>query len=145
MERWHRALTQNDAKFKELFGVKKETFGQMLDVLTDAREQRRKGGPKPKLSVGDQLLMTLQYWREYRTMQHIAYDFGVSKSTVSDTITMVENTLIQNETFHLPGKKALLSKENTGRTLAVDVTESPVERPKKSKNSGIRGRKNGIR
>ena len=55
MERWHRALTQNDAKFKELFGVKKETFEQMLDVLTDAREQRRrKGAPTPKLSVSDQ-------------------------------------------------------------------------------------------
>ena len=52
------------------------------------------------------------------------------KSTVSDTIIMVENTLIQHGTFHLPGKKALLAKENAGRTLVVDVTESPIERPR---------------
>ena len=146
MERWQHAWTKNDKEFKELFGVKKETFQQMLDVLTDAREKRRqKGGPRTKLTVGDQLLMTLQYWREYRTMAHIAHDFGVVKSTVSDTITMVENVLIQDERFHLPGKKALISKDNTGRILAVDVTESPIERPKKSKRNGIQARKNGIR
>jgi hypothetical protein len=142
MERWHRAFTKNDKEFKELFGVKKETFHEMLAILNDAREKRRqKGGPRPKLSVGDQLFLTLQYWREYRTMAHLAFDFGVAKSTVSDTIVMVENTLIQDGTFHLPGKKALLTKENTGRTLAVDVTESPIECPKKNNNVGIRVRK----
>jgi hypothetical protein len=83
MERWHRAFAQSDATFKELFGVKKEIFKKMLDVLTDAREKRRrKGGPRPTLSVGDQLLLTLQYWREYRTMAHLAYDYGIAKSTV---------------------------------------------------------------
>ena len=147
MERWHRAFTKNDKEFKELFGVKKETFHEMFAVLTDAREKRRrKGGPRQaKLSVGDQLLLALQYWREYRTMAHLAFDFGVAASTVSDTIVMVENTLIQNGTFHLPGKKALVAKENVGRTLAVDVTESPIERPKKNKKIGIRARKSDIR
>jgi predicted DNA-binding protein YlxM (UPF0122 family) len=146
MERWHRAFTQNDAKFKELFGVKKETFQDMLTVVTAARQERqRKGGRRPKLSPGDQLLLTLQYWREYRTMEHIAYDFGVAKSTVSDTIISVENALVKEKTFHLPGKKALLSAENADRTLAVDVTESPIERPKKNKKNGIRAKKRSIR
>ncbi|MDR3109894.1 MAG: transposase family protein [Planctomycetaceae bacterium] len=117
----------------------------MLGVLTAAyQECHRKGGRRPKLSVGDQLSLTLQYWREYRTMAHLAFDFGVAKSTVSDTIILVENVLIQNGTFHLPGKKALLSKENTGRKLAVDVTESPIERPKKNRKNGIQARKGGI-
>lgn len=148
MDRWNRALAQDDAKFKELFGVKKEIALQMYQVLSDADEKRRKrGGPrlKRKLSVGDQLLMTLQYWREYRTMQHIGYDFGVAKSTVSDTISQVEKVLIQDKRFHLPGKKALLCEENAERTLAVDVTESPVERPKKNKKTGIQARKSDIR
>ena len=144
-ERWHRAFAQNDAPFKELFGVTKEIFREMLAVLTVAAEKRRKnGGPRPKLMPGDQLLMTLQYWREYRTMAHIAYDFGVVKSTVCVTIAWVENVLIQEKTFHLPGKKTLISSENVGRTLAVDVTESPIERPKKNKKTGILGRKNDI-
>ena len=103
-------------------------------VLTVAREERlRKGGRRPKLTTGAPLFLTLQYWREYRTMEHLAFDFGVAKSTVSDTMTLTENALVQDGTFRLPGKKALLSPENAGRTLAVDVTESPVERPKKTK------------
>ena len=112
MEHWHHAFSKSDKEFKELFGVKKEVFHEMLAVLTVTREERlKKGGRRPKLSVGDQLFLTLQYWREYR-MAHIAYDFGVAKSTVSDTIIMVENMLVQHGTFHLPGKKALLTKEN---------------------------------
>jgi hypothetical protein len=78
MERWPRAFTKNDTEFKQLFGVKKEIFHAMLAVVTTAREERcRKGGPRPKLSPGDPLLLTLRYWREYRTMAHLAYDFGV--------------------------------------------------------------------
>jgi len=145
-ERWPRAFTQSDAVFKELFGVKKEIFQQMHTVLVAAYEERhRKGGRDSKLSVGDQLLLTLQYWREYRTMAHLAFDFGIAKSTVSDTITLVENVLIQDGAFRLPGKKALLAKENAGRILAVDVTESPIERPKKNKKTGIPARKSNIR
>ncbi|GHT45061.1 hypothetical protein FACS189454_03950 [Planctomycetales bacterium] len=116
----------------------------MLAVLSVAYQERhRKGVRRPKLSVGDQLFLTLQYWREYRTTAHLAFDFGVAKSTVSDTIILAENVLIQDGTFHLPGKKALLSKENAGRTLAVDVTESPIERPKKNKKNGIQAKKSG--
>jgi transposase len=143
MERWHRAFTKNDADFKELFGVKKEIFQEMLAILTDAREKRRqKGGPRrTKLSVGDQLFPPVQYWREYRPMAHLGYDFGISKSTVSDIIALVENVLIRSGAFRLPGKKALLSAQNTGRTLAVDVTESPIERPKKKQKIWYSGKK----
>ena len=134
-ERWQRAFAQNDQKFKELFGVKKEIFLKMHEILTAAREKRRlKGGPRPKLSVGDQLFLTLQYLREYRTMEHLAFDFGISKSRVSETIRQVEDDLIQDGTFSLPGKKALLSPENAGRTFVVDVMESEIERPTKKKD-----------
>ena len=145
MERWQRAFAENDKDFKELFGVKKEIFLRMHDILTTAAlERRKKGGRRPALSPGDQLLLTLQYWREYRTMKHLAYDFGISKSTVSDTIALVENVLIKSGVFRLPGKKALLSQENEGRTFVVDVTESPIMRPKKSRKSGTRERKSVI-
>ena len=136
-ERWQRAFAQNDKEFKELFGVKKEIFLQMHKILTVAREKRRrKGGPlRTKLSVGDQLFLTLQYLREYRTMKHLAFDFGMAKSRVCEIITQVENDLISDGTFSLPGKKALLSKENAGRIFVVDVTESEIERPTKKKTA----------
>ncbi|GHV09489.1 hypothetical protein AGMMS50229_19770 [Campylobacterota bacterium] len=44
MEFRHRAFTQNDAEFKELFGVKKETFHQMLAVLSVAYQERHQQG-----------------------------------------------------------------------------------------------------
>lgn len=78
-------------------------------------------------------------------MARLAFDFEAANSTVSDTIMLVENTLIQDGTFHLPGKKALLSKANAGRTLAVDVTESPIECPKKTKKLVFRQEKAAYR
>jgi hypothetical protein len=90
----------------------------------------QKGGYRPKLSVGEQLFLTLQYWRECRTMAHIAYDFGVAKNTVSDIIRQVENTLIQNGTFHLPGKNRCCAK-NAGRILVMDVTETPKKQKRR--------------
>ena len=50
-----------------------------------------------------------------------------------EIISEMESILIQDKQFHLPGKKVL--RENTFEVVLVDVTESPVERPKK--NSGV--------
>jgi hypothetical protein len=44
---------------------------------------------------------------------------------------LVEDTLIQSGDFQLPGKKALL-EVNEIEIVIVDVTESPIERPKKT-------------
>ena len=41
-------------------------------------------------------------------MVYLAFDFGIVKSTVCDTIILVENVLIQNRTFRLLNKKTLL-------------------------------------
>ena len=102
MERWRRAFAENDKNFKELFGVKKEIFLRIHDILTAAAlERRKKEGRRPALSPGDQLLLTLQYWREYRTMKHIAFDFA--KSTVSDNTTAQRiGNDIEKSTLFLP-------------------------------------------
>jgi hypothetical protein len=44
-----------------------------------------------KLSRADPLLMTLMYWREYRTEFHIGLTYGVSESAVRQTIKKVED------------------------------------------------------
>ena len=118
-------------KFKRLTGVKKETFGKMVKVL---ETELRDFGRPPKLSRADQLLMTLMYWREYRTQFHIAETYGVSEATVSRTIKKVEDGLIKSGQFSLPGKKTLQDSENIIEVIVVDVAEQPIERPKKSKN-----------
>ncbi|MDR0390917.1 MAG: transposase family protein [Planctomycetaceae bacterium] len=121
----------------------------MFAVLKTTQEKRqKKGGKLSKLSIGDQLFLTIQYWREHRTMTHIAYDFGITKNTVRNTIMQVENTLLQNGTFQLPHKKTLLSQKNTAQISVANKTKNPIKHPKtikppkKSKKNGIPVKRN---
>jgi len=130
-----------NAKFKRLTGVKKETYKMMLEVLETGL---RKFGRPPALSRADQLLVTLMYWREYRTQFHIGETYGVSESTVSRTIKIVENALMKSGKFRLPGKKKLQDNETVIEVILVDVAEQPIERPKKSKNALIAEKRSDI-
>jgi Helix-turn-helix of DDE superfamily endonuclease len=69
------------AAFKRLCGVRPETFARMLSLLEQGALQKRKPGRPSKLSLPDQLLLTLQYWREYRTYFHVGQFWGVNEST----------------------------------------------------------------
>ena len=122
-----------DGEFKRLTGVQRSTFEQMLEVV---EKGLREFGRPPKLSRADQLLMTLMYWREYRTEFHIGLAYGVSEATVCRTIKKVEDVLIKSKQFHLPGKKVLQPSDTIIEVVLVDVTEQPIERPKKD-NAGI--------
>jgi len=124
----------NSGEFKRLCRVKPETFRQMVALLAQAAQQKQPGRPS-KLSVEDQLLLTLEYWREYRTYFHIAQSWGIHESTAYRIIRQVENTLIGSRAFNLPGKKKLLEPDHEIEVVVVDVTESPIERPQKNKNN----------
>jgi hypothetical protein len=53
------------AEFKRYCGVQPETFRRMVEVVSgQLRKKRRLSGRPTKLSVEDQVLMTLEYWRE---------------------------------------------------------------------------------
>ena len=120
-----------DADFKRLTGVQRETFERMLAVV---EKGLRDFGRPTKLSRADQLLLTLMYWREYRTEFHIAQSYGLSEATVCRTIQKVENALVRSGKFRLPGKKALQPSDTVFEVVLVDVSEQPIERPKKAKN-----------
>jgi hypothetical protein len=78
-------------------------------------------------------------------MESIGADYGVSKSTVCETIQWVEDTLAKDKTFKLPGKKVLKKAEDTIQYIVVDVTESPIQRPKKGQKEYYSGKKSVIR
>jgi hypothetical protein len=127
----------SSTQFKRLTGVKREVFKQMLDVVNESKAGSRKHpsrGTPPKLSHADKLLLLLMYYREYRTQFHIGVPYGISESRVCEIIKETENILIRDSRFHLPGKKSLLQEENHFEAVLIDVTDIPVERPKK--NSG---------
>jgi len=130
--------------FRRLTGILPSTFEKMIQILSSAQQEKHaNGGRKPKLCIYDSLLMSLEYLREYRTYFHIGNSYGVSESSAYKTIRWVEDTLIKEGTFSLPGKKDLIN-HNPEDVLLIDATESPIERPKKSRRNIIQARKSAI-
>jgi hypothetical protein len=131
--------------FKRLFGVKPETFEKMKGILQkEYNKMHKRGGSPSRLTVENKLYATLKYLREYRTMEHIGGDYGVSKSTICESIQWVENTLKKDGTFDLPGKRMLKKAPTKIEYIVVDVTESPIQRPKKTKNPIIPAKRSDI-
>ena len=143
MNRYEKATKLSEADFKQIIGVQKDTFEAMLDVLRDAyAEKHKRRGRQAKLTVEDQLFMGLKYWRQYVTQKELAFEFEVGEATAHDVIVWVEDTLIKSAKFSLPGKKALLDDTEIEIVL-VDVTESPIERPKKNSGNGTQAKRSG--
>jgi hypothetical protein len=141
---YQKALHLQAADFKQIIGIKKAIFSKIERILSTAfQEKHVKGGRPPKMPVGVQLLMTLKYWRHYVTQKALSFEFEVGEATIHDTIVWVENTLIKSGKFRLLGKKALL-KDNETEAVLIDVTESPIERPKKNSVPGIPGKRSAI-
>jgi len=134
------------AEFKRYCGVRPETFQRMVEVVSGhLRRKRRVSGRPTKLSVEDQVLMTLEYWREYRTFFHLAKSWGIHESSVWRTIRRVEDVLTKSKAFKLPGKKVLQPADHEIEFIVVDVAETPVERPKKSRGLTTAARRSGTR
>jgi hypothetical protein len=132
--------------FKRVVGVSKETFKEMFQVVTKHyRETKSKGGRKKALGPSDEILVMLEYYREYRTLKHIGVDYGISESTTHYIVTKIEKLLIKDPRFHIQKLKhsAPLNAQEA-EIIVVDVTESPCERPKKSKESITQVRKHDI-
>jgi hypothetical protein len=134
MDNKKRIMELKENEYQGLFGVKKPTFEVMLAILEKEYERLHNQGGRPsRLSVLDKLVVTLGYYREYRTMHHIGFDYGVSKSRISDAVKWVEDTLLKNGTFSLPSKRELLKSDTEIEVVIVDVTEQETERPQKNR------------
>ncbi len=96
----------------------------MLEILESAyKETQGREGRARKLSVLDMLIIMLGYYHDYRTMENIGFDYGVSKQRISEAISWIEQTLIKSEKFSLPSKRKLFSENTTVSIAIIDVTE----------------------
>ncbi|MCC0179866.1 transposase family protein, partial [Waterburya agarophytonicola K14] len=107
MKYW-KARKLSARKFKRFCGIERKTFPLMVRLVKAQQKFKKKPGCPSKLVVEDQILIALQYWREYRTYFHISLDWKVSESTVFRLVRKIENILIKSRKFSLPGKKKLL-------------------------------------
>ncbi|MDA5134635.1 transposase family protein [Psychrobacter sp. ANT_H3] len=138
-------LKQNNAVFKRYTGIHKATFYEMLEAMQQHETQKTKSGRPRVLSLGEQeqILLALTYWREYRTLYHISMDFGIHESSASRIIRKVEYVLINSGKFELPRKlPSRVDDDINWSVVIVDATETPIERPKKTKETTIAARRN---
>jgi len=103
--KYEKMVEYSNIKFRRITGVKRETFRKMVEILREAYAQKyRYRVRRPKLSVKDLVLAALEYLREYRTYAHIATGYGIAESNIYRGIKWVEDTLIHDGTFSLPGR-----------------------------------------
>ncbi len=143
--RYDKLQKYDDEEFRRLTGIKRQTFIKLVQILQIAELNKKSRGGKPNaLTIEDRLLMTLEYIREYRTYFHVAASYGVSESSCYRNVRWIEDVLIKHPDFRLPGRKELLKSDISYEVVLVDATETPIERPKKDKNTFTQARKKDI-
>ena len=122
-------------EFKRRFGVKIQTFEEMVNAIEQFRLEHPKDrrGHHTLLTFQEQVLVALEKKQEYRTYFHIGTNWGVSESTICRIVADIESTLMKTGKFRIPGKKALIKDSVYLEIVVMDVTETNIERPKKQK------------
>ncbi len=136
-------LNLKPSQFQRRFGIKIQTLKAMVNALENFRLENHKDrrGRRAILTLEEQVLVALEYWREYRTYFHIGTNWEVSESTICRIVTDIKSTLMKTEKFRIPGKKALLKDSDYPEYVVMDVTETTIERQKKTKEILLRQEK----
>lgn len=124
------AQTLAPEHFKRRFGIHRKTFKQVVKVLQPEWRATPKPGVKPKLDLKDRVLVAWEYWGESRTDVPIGSRWGISASTVCRIVDGVEDHLMGSGKFRLPGKKRWVQGFGRPAVVVIDVTATPIERPK---------------
>jgi len=133
-----------DAQFRRKTGVKRNTFNKMVEIVRKSEEQRKKLLGRPlKLSYEDQVLMALEYLREYRTYFSLGQIYNLSEANTYKICRKVEDILIKSKEFKLPNRRDVFEDPNL-EVIVVDAVESQIERPKKNKENTTPERKRSI-
>ena len=144
MSKYENIKKLKETEFRVVTGVSRGTFEAMLEVVKAAYKEKhsKHNGRHRKLSQEDMLLMMLEYYKEYRTLECIGASYGLKKSNVGKTIKWVEEALIKSGLFSLPGKKKLAQSKVEFEIIVVDTTETPIQRPKRNQRAYYSGKKN---
>ena len=117
---------KKDTTFKRKVGIPRILFEMLVGVLEiPFKEKQSKGGPKPKLSIEDILLMTLIYYRDYPTFFSLGNMFELDEANVYRWIKWAEKIIYKE----LEGVIDITLLDESSEQL-VDVTECIIQRPK---------------
>lgn len=133
--RYENLSRYTNAEFKRLVGVT-VSYSTWWSIFWLWQNSKKKSGRPHSLSLADQLLLTLNYLRCYKTQIQLAADYNLVESNVNRTISKVENALIRSGRFSLP--KRHIVKSALMRMLWYWMwLNVRFERPKKSSRDTI--------
>ena len=135
----------DDSKFKLLTGVTRKTFMKLMEILQPIYYHAHKNGSNKGIGVGCRLVLALSYWREYRGMRQMAFDYELSVSTVCDSIHWVEDNLSAHKNFNFGNIEEEIEKLKSQNInvckIIGDVEEQPIERPTNNQEIHYSGKK----
>ena len=142
-------IEENKKETKRLIGLEYEQLQQLIQNAERLYQEKQElleskkvriiasgGGRKPKLSIQEEIILTLVYLRHLTTFQLLGIQFGVSESTANDTFNswlpilreLLPSSLIEqvkkNESDYEILKEVLTDYE-----LIIDSYEQVRERP----------------
>ena len=135
-------LLKKPRSLQRLLGVDKEAFTLIVTHLTPiwiSYQQKRyiRSGRNYKHHLGGMIALLLIYYRSYITQEFVGYIFNLDKSNVCRIIKQLEPLLAK--ILPIPKRRVLTQEEVT--SLIIDVTEQPIERPKKGQKDYYSGKK----
>ena len=137
-------LLTEEVKCRRLLGLTPATieilFNQ-VQVEISCRQTAHsisKRGRKCKLSLLEQLVLTLLYLRQYSTFLAIAERFSISESYAQKRYVKMRSLLIS--VCQVEGTTALKDHLWSG-DVAIDVSEQPIERPQANQRDYYSGKK----
>jgi len=147
MNAYEKIQKLGEKEFKRITGVTRELFEKMLARLKEQYAQDHIGGGARGQPVELRLTLALEYWREYRTFEHMSNDHQLPKSTINEMVLWVEYALEQDAEFALADLKERFKpgEESDIEIIIVDVEEQPIERPKVEQEKSYSGKKNNTR
>jgi hypothetical protein len=145
----YQKVCQKPKECKRLLGVNFEQLTELIgyckrlhQIRQEEIEKQKKrviragGGLSPKLSLENQIILTLIYLRHYLTFQVLGLMFDVSESTAHNIFTYWQKLLeeglpasLLEEIKKSPEDGAAILAELTTQELIVDSTEQVIERP----------------
>ena len=143
MNNKYELLQANPQVCKRLFGV---DFAHLEAVLVKvqnkidqnlAENPLSKRGLDAEFSVANQLLLTFEYLRQYPTFLSLGFSYGVSESYCHKIFHKMRPILA--EVVGLKNPEKLQDKDV--KTVIVDVTVQPIERPQKDQQLYYNGSK----
>lgn len=142
-------IEKHPKEVQRLVGLKPEQLNQLIKNLVNRHNQKLAeiekqktriisggGGRKPKLSLKEQIILTLVYLRHLTTFQLLGVQFGVSESTANDIFNYwfpLMRELLPSSILEQVKKNSsdyeIVKEILTEYELIVDTSEQNRERP----------------